>query len=688
VRRIGIALALAFAGAIGVMPALAPVPAAAARPNLTIVGAATYDVLPEEGRVAVTVQLTATNHLKNTSTRRFFFRTGFLTVLPGTSGFRITGGAGTPKVSVSSTTDAYTNLKITFGANLAAGKSTTLNLTFDVKDPGGAPDRPVRISPSIVSFAAWAFATPETPGATVSVRFPPEYNVSIQRGPLAGPVPDSTGHLVWSSGELPAPLEFVADVAADRPTDYAETQLEIDLAAGPALVALRSWPDDAVWRDRVKDLIERALPVLEREIGVPWPVDGELAVEEALVRATGGYAGLFDPGERRIEIAYAAPDGVVLHELAHAWFNGRLVADRWIAEAFASHYAGLAAAELGVDPAAPVLPDEPSPAAIPLNAWGPSDSVDPDSEAWAYAASLELARLVAERAGPDALQAVWSKAARGVGAYQPDAAAEEPASGPPDWRGLLDLLEAETAVGFDDLWRRWVARPEDVPALDDRAATRPLYEQSVTLAGEWRLPPPIREAMRSWRFDIARELLSAADAVQAQRAKLEASAAKVGVALPATLRTAFESDDGLVTAAAEATAEQATLDAIAAAQAARPTATGLGDQAIIAAGLLLTNPEGQLAAALAAFAAGDLRAAYGAARSADTVWSAAADVGRGRIIGTALGAVALLLLIGLIRQRRGRHGGPATPVAAVPSTMPAPTGEPASGEPAPPTASG
>ena len=79
-RRIRIALALAFVVALGVMPALAPAPAAAARPNLTMVGETTYDVLPEEGRIAVTVRLTATNHLKNTSTRRFFFRTGFLTV--------------------------------------------------------------------------------------------------------------------------------------------------------------------------------------------------------------------------------------------------------------------------------------------------------------------------------------------------------------------------------------------------------------------------------------------------------------------------------------------------------------------------------------------------------------------------------------------------------------------------------
>ena len=676
-RRIRIALALAFVVALGVMPALAPAPAAAARPNLTMVGETTYDVLPEEGRIAVTVRLTATNHLKNTSTRRFFFRTGFLTVLPGTSGFKVTGGAATPRVTVSSRTETYTNLRINFGANLAAGKSTTLTLTFDLKDPGGAPNRPVRVSPSLVSFAAWAFATPETPGATVSVRFPPEYNVSVQRGPLQGPVTESTGHLVWSSGELDAPLEFVADVAADRPSDYAETKLQVDLEAGPAAVVLRSWPDDPEWRDRVQGLIERALPVLEREIAVPWPLDGELSVEEALVRATGGYAGLFDPRESRIEIAYSASDGVVLHELAHAWFNGRLVADRWIAEAFASYYAGLAATELGVDPVAPALPDEPSPAAIPLNDWGPSGTDSPDSEAWAYAASLELARLVAARAGPDALQAVWSKAARGVGAYQPDAAAEERAGSPPDWRGLLDLLEAETATEFDDLWRTWIARPEDVPALDDRAATRDLYEQSVALAGEWRLPPPIREAMRSWRFDLAREQLSAADAVQEQRRQLEASAALVGATLPDTLRTKFEGDGGLVAAAAEATAEQAALDAIAAAQAARPTDPAIGDRIFTSVGLFLTDPEGQLAASLEHFAEGDLLAAYESAQSADSVWSAAADVGRGRIAGAGLLAVSLLLLLGMVRARRHRtEAAAATPALTPPGgTLAADPGE-------------
>ena len=146
--------------------------------------------------------------------------------------------------------------------------------------------------------------------------------------------------------------------------------------------------------------------------------------------------------------------------------------------------------------------------------------------------------------------------------------------------------------------------------------------RSVALAGEWRLPPTIREAMRAWRFDVAEELLTAADAVLAQRDQLEASAAAAGATLPTTLRTAFEGAGGVGAAAAEATAEQSTVDAIAAAQAARPVEPGIVDQAILSIGLLPDTPETQVAAAHAALAAGDLQAAY-----------ASADAGEERVAG-------------------------------------------------------
>ncbi|HEY4189548.1 MAG TPA: hypothetical protein VGM28_03925 [Candidatus Limnocylindrales bacterium] len=654
VRAAALAVGLGIALSTGSVPALAPVAVeAAATPGLTIVGATTYDVLPADGRVAVTAVLTATNHLKDSVTRRVFFRTAIVTVLPGTSGFRIAGGSGKPKVSVSKKAATYTNLKIDLGANVAAGRTTTVTLTFDVKDPGGAPDRPVRISPSLVSFGAWAIAGANTPGASVAVRMPTGYSATIGRGPLTGPTEDGAGHDTWSSGAIQVPLAFVADVVADRPTDYVETPVTVALGATTLTVLVRAWPDDPAWRDRVGALVVRALPILEREIGVPYPLDEPLVVHEVVARSTGGYAGVFDPATHQIDIAYAASDGTVLHELAHAWFNGRLVADKWAAEAFAAYYAELAARELGIDPASPVPPTEPGDWAIPLNAWGPTGTIPAASETWAYAASLDLARQIATRAGPDALRAVWLAASNGFGAYQPArSTSPEPALGPPDWRGLLDLLEERTGMSFADLWLAHVARPADVAALADRATARGSYLRSVALAGDWQLPPQVRRAMRAWQFGIARDLLVATDAVSAQRAKLEQTAATAQLTLPTALRSAFEGDGGIAVAADEASAEQAVVDAIAAAHAAEPTETGAGERAIIGVGLIGVDPAGLVGRAAARFAAGDLQGAYADAVDAQAAWTDAAGDGRSRIVSAVLLLLAVVLLAGLVRQRR------------------------------------
>jgi hypothetical protein len=658
-RAVTLALGAALGLALGLALALAPAPVAAATPGLTIRGDATYDVLPEEGRVAVTVQLTATNHLRDTVARRYFFRTAYLTVQPGTSGFALKGPAGAPRLSVHQTTDTYTSLKLDFGSNLAAGKSARLTLTFDIRDAGGDSGRPVRVSPSLVTFGAWAFATPGTMGSTVLVRFPTGYRVSVGRGPLEGPTPDANGHDEWTSGTISSPLDYIADVVADKPVEYAEKPVAVPLSAGPATVLVHSWPDDPAWADRVSNLVEHALPILEREIGVAWPVNGELQVDEALVRGSGGFAGVFDPAERRIDISYSASDAVVIHELAHAWFNGRLVADRWAAEAFASYYGELATRELGLD-IRPLDPVEPGQGALPLNAWGVSGAQDPGTELYAYAASLQLARDIVERAGPDAMRAVWSDAARGVGAYQPDASADEPVPGAPDWRGLLDLLEDRTGQDFGDLWRTWVARPEDATVLDARSTARTAYTQAVQTAGDWRLPASIRDAMRAWRFDVATTQLTAANVILGQRATLATAAAAVEVKLPDSLREAFEGPDGLTAAAGEVAAESSALEMIAAAEGARPTHAGLVDGLVIGMGLLFQNPGEQLGAAQLAFESGNMAAAYDTALVARDTWRFAADAGRWRIVSLVLLLLSLATFAWVAREtRRRRSAAPA-----------------------------
>lgn len=651
--RVVLGVALGVLPALGLVPSLAPAPAAAATPSLTISSEATYDVLPDEGRVAVSVHLTATNHLRNTVARKFYFRTAFLTVQPGTSGFALAGGTGNPKVSIHQSTDTFTSLKLDFGSNLAAGKSTKLTLTFDIRDTGGDPGRLVRISPSLVTFGAWAFATPRTPGSSLVVRMPTGYRVTIGRGPLEGPVSPDSAHEQWSSGVLDAPLDFVADVVADEPVQYAETPVEVALRAGSAAVTVRSWPDDPAWGDRVANLVKNALPMLEREIGLAWPVDGPLQVNEVLVRGSGGYAGVFDPADRRIDISYSASDAVVIHELAHAWFNGRLVADRWAAEAFASYYGELVTRELGLE-VRPPDPLEEGQGAIPLNAWGSSETETPTSELYAYAASLQLARAIADRAGADNLRAVWDLAGRGVGAYRPEPGTEEAVAGAPDWRGLLDLLEEQTGQGFGDLWRKWVTRPEDLSALDARSSARAAYADTMAAAGDWHLPATIRDALRSWQFDVALERMASARGILGERTTLAAAAAAAGLKTSDALRNAFEEPDGLTAAAAEAALEHSAVEMIAAAESARP-ASGFLDGLVEGFGLLFQDPADELGAARLAFESGNIRGAYDAALAARTAWRYAAEAGRWRIVSMVLLALSLAMFAWIARGARRRR---------------------------------
>jgi hypothetical protein len=640
----------------GVPPPLGPFGppvAAAATPSLTLVSDAAYTVEPQVGRVGVRVAITATNHLHDTATKRYYFRTAYLAVLPDTTRFHLTSGTTKPSVSVSRRTATYTLLRLDFGANLAAGASRQLTLTFDLDDPGGAPDRAIRISQSLVSFYAWAYATPSTAGSTVSVTFPAGYNVSIGRGPLTGPTTGAAGAQTWTSGPLSTPLSYVADLSADHPSDLVDAPRTVAIGQQQANLVLRSWPDDPAWRTRVGDLVATGLPVLSQDIGLGWPAAQDpLVIQEALVRSTGGYAGLFDPGQHRVEIAYAAQPGVILHEAAHAWFNGSLVADRWEAEAFASYYAAMAAGQLKVPITSPALDDADRAAAIPLNAWGAVGSEAAATEGYGYGASLELARAIAVRAGPDGLQRVWRLAAAGTGAYQPPHGGTEPASGPPDWRGLLDLLEDTTGQSYVDLWRRWVVRTEDLPALDERGTARAAYQQAMADAGDWGLPRSIRDELRSWQFDAAEQQLAAAETVLGQRAGLGRAAATAGLQLPPTLQADFEGGD-LGAAAAEAGAELVAIGTIVDASRA-----GASQPSVLTSiGLLGAAPDTDLAAARTAFAVGDLATAQQDAVRAGDTWTTAEGIGRGRIVSAILLGIAFVLLVGLLvgaRRRRSK----------------------------------
>jgi hypothetical protein len=490
----------------------------------------------------------------------------------------------------------------------------------------------------------------------VEVRVPGGYRVEIGRGPLAGPSTDADGWHIYTSGTLKTPLLFAADITADRAGGYVDERRLATLSEGVATLVIRAWPDDPDWRARVGDLFVRALAVLDDAIGAPWPFDGDLIVEETLVRG-GGFAGTFDPAASLVRVGHAASTGVILHEAAHGWFNGRLIADRWIAEAFASYYAERAATALDLVIDSPAIAGTVPGAALPLNAWPAARTASAAQDAYGYAASLVVAREIARLVGDDRLSATWAAAAAGVPAYQPSIApdsspAAETGAAPPDWRALLDLLERRAspsnAASLEKLWRRWVIRPADAALLDARADARAAYAAIVNEAAPWILPRSIRDAMRAWRFETAQHLLDDAGAVLRQRDLVAETARAAGLTPPGALRRAFEGDGGLAAASAEAATELAVLGRLRDVEGHRIAEPG----PIERLGLLGSEPDANLDAARAAFESGDLDGALTASAEAEAAWRAVPEVARGRIFSAALLAAALLLLVGLVRHRR------------------------------------
>ena len=167
-RRLTLVLlaVVAAAGLLVVPGGAAEVRAAA--PGLTIVTSARYDVQPEAHRVRVTLDMTLTNRLSDTSTKRYYFDHAILAVLPGVSGLKASwSGAGTPRASVSTTTSTHTLVRVDLARRLYSHKTAAIKLVFDLVDAGGAAGRTVRIGSSLVSFPVWAYATDATPGSSV-----------------------------------------------------------------------------------------------------------------------------------------------------------------------------------------------------------------------------------------------------------------------------------------------------------------------------------------------------------------------------------------------------------------------------------------------------------------------------------------------------------------------------------------
>ncbi len=663
-RRIVPLAAAAALILLGIAPAVMPGRVAlAADRGLVVIAQTRYEAQPEERRVHVTIDAVATSYTPNPVDGLAYYPGTSFAVQAGATHIAASANGQALAVELDDSGADFIGVTVTFAEGVFFEQSYAYRVTFDLPDPGGAPDRNLRISPSIVAFPIWAFGSAEEPGGSVTVTLPAGFRPSVQGADLVSSV-GPADEIVLATTSLPDPFSFFAYLSADRPGAFEDTLLTVVVGDKSAALKVRAWQDDPEWGTTMGQLMTDGLPELHELIGLPYPNPGTLTVEEAATSRLGEYAGVYNNLTAIIRVRYDADAYVGLHEAAHIWFNGDLFRDRWIGEAYAEFYGIQAAQAIGATGNAFELTDELLANKIALNDWGEIGAVEIGVEEYAYAATYHLALLIFERTDLAGLRAVWLGAHNSEMAYQPANGGGDPEKGVDfsleGWQELLDLLDARAGATFDDLWSEWVVNADEQHEMEDRATARDQYFAVVEDAGTWNLPKDLRYAMGSWKFDEAEAAMASASVVLDDRDQIAGDASELGLTPPAYLQELFERDGGLKAAKAEADLQIEALADISAA------ADRLAEKETLleTVGLLGADPDADLASARDAFEADELHDASRDAERALSERTGAAETGQTRVLVAGGGVLVLggATIVGFRLRGRRRTVKSAAPV--------------------------
>lgn len=663
---------------------------ASAEGGLEIAAKATYTVDADSEVLRIAIDYTLTNMKPSTTSghvkTRYYYDRYALVIPDEAIDLKATNQFGSLRV-----TDEVMELE-----DGSEGRVATIHMgsiyyrqsrtfTFSFVIPGGEPRSAAgaRVNPAYTAFWVGAFGDPDK--SEVEIRLPAGFEVSTY-GDFVERTETETD-IILAEDDIADPYEWGVFVTGRR--DDALEATVVDL--GDLEIEVKAWPGDMLWSNRVVDVATRGMPVLQALVGLEYHIES-LVFVEALDPALIGYAGWYLVGEDRIEMGEDLDDHVILHELAHLWFNQDLFIDRWINEGLADTFASEAVIAIDGESddvySRALIPIASLSVAVPLNDWDrPASSSESDidevrrREEYGYNASFFVVRALFEEIGAEGLSLVLKTASADEIAYQGDGAPES--VDPTDsWRRFLDILqEVAGSEEAEALFREYVVAPRDLDRLDDRAEARGAYRAHREDEGAWDTPLALRDPLAQWEFDDALAAIDAASAAVEMSDRLEALAASLELDVPESVESAYEAAldvAALRDASALAGLQLEALEHVAEARAAVDQPRSFFDRI----GLMGQDPELEWSQAAKAFESEDLDGTHVEAQEAIDLIADAESVGRQRVlvVGVGFAGFALVTTGGawmLIRRRRRRRGGlegfaDSTEPDAAPGPEPAP----------------
>lgn len=604
---------------------------------------ATYRYVVSEDRstIETTIDLAVTNIKPNRSTSRgvtqYYFRGYYLSIPEEADNVVVTQDGRNVDVERIDE-DGFDTLDISFRRNIFYQNTANLEISFDLGSGEPRSAGNARINAAYVGFEIWVDPTIDT--AEVEIVVPPGYDEGWVFGSTGSPNDDGSKTLVVSGLTSD---RFYSDYVTMRNDDALDRR---SLDIGGASFDLQFWPGDDAWADYIEERLREDLPDLRDAIGLPWPLEDPLVIQESHAPLVNGYGGWFDPSTNVIEIGDQFDDQLVLHELSHVWLNRDLMFSRWITEGLADQLAATVDAD-----GEPVRPDPTSLAdanAQPLLNWDTTE-FDPERERWGYAASWTVTNEIVELIGDDGLREVIAAASGRHLSYVGEDGAEVFTT-LPNWMNYLDWVaeRAEDDDEVDDVFRDWVVPPRFLDDMDDRAEARTQYDDLESVGADWAVPFGIRQAMTEWEFDAANSLMADAFEVLAERDRMAVALADLDIAPPPDAEEIYQTSDQSLADAQAATTELA--DAAESVSALH--AEVRADRSFIATiGLIGDDPDGDLIDAIEAFESADFDELEAADARVRRSLESAVTNGLLRV-GVGGGALVVIVLAGLIMRRR------------------------------------
>lgn len=672
----GVATVLAMVAALALL--VGTPSAARAADGITDTATTTYELVPADGVLRVTIELTVRNDIPSETqlvpctewaydpwtgyypitttcprTVDYYVDGSYVWLERAARSIRLAADRGRVTRSVERRLDEFIGYRLSFEP-VYRGQERTVRVTYEV--PGGAPRSAsaTRIGRAYANFCAFAHGLD---GGNVRVVVPSAYETTVSPEPMAASPAGAA--VVHRSGAIAETMGWYRCFEGTNEAGFARRELA---SPGGRSIVLEAWPEDDAWLDAVGAEVVAATTGLEALLGRALPGSGSITVRQVSDSELGDYAGTFEPatGIARISETYTEP-GVVAHELSHAWFNLETLAARWLSE-------GLARWAERVSPTAGEPCGEPGPypgrGSPDLDEWAPPGPRATDAEraviGWSYDAACWITTSLAGRMGDQRMAEVVRGLLDRRAAYGDEPTDRRPGGGPADWRVFLDLVDEVGLVpaGVTDLrlaeellLAYGVAEPA---ALAGRAEARAAFHALAADLGDWAMPDAIRVPLEAWSFAAAGERIATAG--QTLELVAAADAALAGIdAADGPARAAFESaEDAAGLAVARGVAADQAAAAADVADALRVLARPL--EPLEEIGMWGDDLAPAAAAAIAATRAADAAAAAAAAGEIRATLGRAAEVGTQRVAFGAGGALAGLLLLGgvvvLVRRRR------------------------------------